>query len=209
MSFDKMLGSINVSASGMRAERLRMEVVANNIANASATRTPEGGPFRRKEVIFATMLAEQDQLHVHDRIHDQLQARLKRSPMSPTAYSEQLGGVSVLGIVDDATEMPRVYNPGHPDAEVRIINAGDTEFEVGSLIQISRVKEANKLLADNGGTQATFDPTGFVTMPNVNLPIEMINLITATRSYEAGVRSIRSFREMSEQALSLAPPTRG
>ncbi|MBW3542165.1 MAG: flagellar basal body rod protein FlgC [Planctomycetes bacterium] len=142
-----MLGTLNISASGLQAERLRMEVIANNIANASATRTPEGGAFRRKEVVFSTVLKN---------VEDAADWRMPGT--------EQLGGVEVLGIVDDLTELPVVYNPGHPDADVE----------------------------------------GFVTMPNVNIPIEMVNLVTASRSYEAGVRAIQSFRDMSEQALLIA-----
>ena len=59
MSFETMLSALNISASGMSAERLRMEVVANNVANAFSTRTPAGGPFRRKDVVFATVLKDQ------------------------------------------------------------------------------------------------------------------------------------------------------
>ena len=147
MSFDGMLGTFNVISSGLTAERMRMEVIANNVANASATRTAEGGPYRRKEVVFATVLRDREELNA-----------------SQPPGSEELGGVRVLGIVEDLTELPRVYNPGHPDA----------------------------------------DAEGFVTMPNVNIPIEMVNLITASRSYEAGIRAIQAFQEMAEQALSLA-----
>ena len=141
MSFENMLGTLNISSSGLSAERLRMEVIANNIANASATRTADGGPYRRKEVVFSTVLNEQD----------------KRSASQP-AGSGLLGGVEVLGIVEDLTELPRVYNPGHPDA----------------------------------------DDEGFVTMPNVNIPIEMVNLITASRSYEAGIRAVQAFKDSSK-----------
>ena len=59
MGFEEILGSTNVSASGCSAERLRMEVVANNIANANSTRTPDGGPFRRQDVVFAAVLKQQ------------------------------------------------------------------------------------------------------------------------------------------------------
>ena len=143
MSLDRMFGAMNISASGAAAERLRMEVVANNIANASSTRTPEGGPFRRHDVVFSTVLRE----HMDSGVPEH----------------ERLGGVRVLGIVEDPSELPRVYNPGHPDA----------------------------------------DPDGMVTMPNVKLPIEMVNLVTATRAYEANLRMMQSFREMAEQSISL------
>ncbi|MCX7418291.1 MAG: flagellar basal body rod protein FlgC [Planctomycetia bacterium] len=143
MSFDSALGALNIAASGLGAERLRMEVVANNIANASVTRTPDGGPYRRRDVVFETVLSgvEGD-------------------------GAQRLGGVRVAGLVDDQSELPRIYNPGHPDADV----------------------------------------DGFVTMPNVSLPTEMVNLITASRAYEANLRVAQSFLELSQSALAL---TRG
>ena len=120
-----------------------MEVVANNLANANSTRTPEGGPYRRMEVVFASAL--------------------NSALASPDGPGSELGGVQVVGLQRDWSELPRVYQPGHPDA------------------------------ADDG----------FVTMPNVKLPNEMVDLITASRAYEANLRSLRTFREMAEQALSL------
>ena len=143
MSFDSALGALNIAASGLGAERLRMEVVANNIANASVTKTPEGGPYRRRDVVFETVLSSVE-----------------------ANGSSGLGGVRVAGLVDDQSEMPRIYNPGHPDADV----------------------------------------DGFVTMPNVSLPTEMVNLITASRAYEANLRVAQSFLELSQSALAL---TRG
>ncbi|MBI5756903.1 MAG: flagellar basal body rod protein FlgC [Planctomycetales bacterium] len=145
MGFDTALGALNVSASGLNAERLRMEIVANNIANASATRTPNGGPFRRQDIVFETVLNGSGTVN------------------GSWPEAQKLGGVRAVEIVEDQSEMPRVLNPGHPDA----------------------------------------DADGFVTMPNVNLPIEMVNLITATRAYEANLRAAQSFLEMSQQALSL------
>ena len=141
MSFDDFLGATNISASGLAAERFHMEVLAHNIANANSTRAPNGGPFRRQDVIFAAVLNDQ----------------LGRGGPEMA----KLGGVQVIGVVDDPTELPRVFNPGHPDA----------------------------------------DKEGYVVMPNVQLPIEMVNLITASRSYEANLRVLQSFRQMSEQAL--------
>ncbi len=143
MSFDSALGALNIAASGLGAERLRMEVVANNIANASVTRTPDGGPYRRRDVVFETVLSGVE-----------------------ANGTSGLGGVRVAGLVDDQSEMPRIYNPGHPDA----------------------------------------DADGFVTMPNVSLPTEMVNLITASRAYEANLRVAQSFLELSQSALAL---TRG
>src|SRR5205814_5203028 len=96
MAFEEAFSSLNISGAGASAERLRMEVVANNIANAYSTRTPEGGPFRRQDVVFSSVLDQ----------------RLRGN-----RAAGNLGGVRVVDVVDDMSEMPRIYNPGHPDAD--------------------------------------------------------------------------------------------
>ncbi|MBY0458510.1 MAG: flagellar basal body rod protein FlgC [Gemmataceae bacterium] len=139
MPFQNMFTAGAISGSGMSAERLRMEVVANNIANANSTRSANGGPFRRQDVVFAEVLAD--------------------TPGGGVA----LGGVRAVELVEDPTELPRVHNPGHPDA----------------------------------------DAEGFVRMPNVQLPVEMVNLLTAARAYEANLKAAQTFRQMNEQALAI------
>jgi len=143
MHFDDLMGAANISASGLSAERLRMEVVANNIANAYSTRTPGGGPFRRQDVVFATVLKD----------------RIRGGPRG----KQGLAGVEAVDVVDDPSEFSRVFNPGHPDA----------------------------------------DPDGHVSMPNVRLPVEMVNLITASRAYEANLKALQLYRQMLEQALTI------
>ena len=92
MGFDASLGAFDISASGMSAERFRMEIVANNIANASVTRTPEGGAYRRKEVVFEAAM---------------------KSAAANSCGNDQSGfaGVRVVEVIDDRSEMPRVLNP--------------------------------------------------------------------------------------------------
>jgi flagellar basal-body rod protein FlgC len=141
MPFPDLFAGFAVSGSGMTAERLRMEVAANNIANAHSTRSANGGPFRRQDVVFAEVLGGE---------------------AGPGGLPD-LRGVRAVDIVEDPSELPRVYMPGHPDA----------------------------------------DAEGFVRMPNVQLPIEMVNLITAARAYEANLRAAQTFRQMNEQALGL------
>ena len=121
-----------------------MEIAANNIANVNTTSTPEGGPYRRQQVLFASAMAES-----------------MRS--DPHSISESLGGVRVSGVSRDTSELPKLFSPGHPDA----------------------------------------DADGFVTMPNVKLPMEMVDLMTASRAYDANLKSLTVFRQMAEQALSL------
>jgi flagellar basal-body rod protein FlgC len=147
MAFDDLLASANISASGLAAERLRMEVIASNVANALSTRTSSGGPYRRQDVLFEAVM--QDQLNM-------------QGGKGPHAGAP-LGGVRVVGVQDDPSELPRIHDPGHPDA----------------------------------------DDEGFVTMPNVFLPIEMVNLMTASRAYEANLKVLQAFRQQHEQSLSL------
>jgi len=129
MSF---ISAINTSASGLTAQRLRTEVIANNIANVNTTRTQEGGPYSRKRVIFAE--------------------RLKQK------------GVRVVKVAEDTqTQFKLKYAPGHPDA----------------------------------------GPEGYVRMPNVNVVTEMVDLISATRSYQANVTVISASKNMTEQALNI------
>src|ERR1043166_1189122 len=141
MSFDGMMITSNISASGLSAERLRMEVVAANIANAHTTRSPAGGPYRRQDVVFEAVLG------------DRLGTRARGA--------HPLLGVQVVGVVDDMSDLPRVYTPGHPDA----------------------------------------DAEGFVQMPNVSVPIEMVNLLTASRAYEANLKVLQSLRRHMEQTI--------
>jgi flagellar basal-body rod protein FlgC len=88
-----MFDSLRVSASGMTAERLRMDVIADNLANADTTRGPNGGPYRRKEVVLESGGAG--------------------------SFDNVLAGVHAAGIVDDPSPPRRVYDPGHPDADAQ------------------------------------------------------------------------------------------
>jgi flagellar basal-body rod protein FlgC len=130
-----LFDALNVSASGMSAERLRMDVIASNLANANTTRGVDGQPYRRQEVILQ-----------------------EKSP----SFGEVLGGVMVAGIVDDPTPPRRVYDPGHPDADkngyVTMPNVNPVT-EMVDLITSSRGYEAN-VTAMNAAKQMftkTFD----------------------------------------------------
>jgi flagellar basal-body rod protein FlgC len=143
MAFSRLLATSQISASGLAAERQRMEVIANNIANANTTRSITGGPYRRQEMVFS----EAFDMSLND-------AKFNAHAMQ---------GVKVKGVEGDLTEFPQVYNPGHPDA----------------------------------------DENGMVQMPNVKLPNEMVDLITASRAYEANLKALHLFRQMTEQTLGL------
>ena len=143
MTFGKILSGMEISASGLTGERLRMEIAANNIANIDSTMTPEGGPYQRKQVTFA--------------------AAMENAMWGGANEVGDLYGVEVMGITADTTPGPSVHNPSHPHA----------------------------------------DADGYVTMPNVNISHEMVDLVTASRAYEANLKSLETFRQMAEQSLSL------
>jgi flagellar basal-body rod protein FlgC len=133
---------LEVSASGLRAERMRMETIAQNIANAGSTRGPNGEkqPYRRREVVFETVLGEE-----------------------MGAAADMPAGVRVREIIEDQSPPVTVYKPGHPDA----------------------------------------DQNGMLLTSNVSLPTEMVDLITASRAYEANLSAIRGYRDMIMQALMI------
>lgn len=144
--------SINIAASGMSAERLRTDVISDNIANASTTRTQEGGAFRRSRVILAQKENGIDW----------------RNPFIPDHIERGPGlGVKVNGIEKDNSELRLVYDPTHPDA----------------------IKSGPK--------------TGYVEYPNVNIVTEMVDLIAASRSYEANSSVIQGSKEMFSKALEI------
>jgi flagellar basal-body rod protein FlgC len=111
-----LLTALDINSSGLTAQRQRAEVTSNNIANAQTTRTPEGGPFRRKDVVFQTFLNGAE------------------------------NGVEVSDIVEDQTEFDRRYEPGHPDADaqgyVSYPNVNPME-EMANLVEASRTYDAN------------------------------------------------------------------
>ena len=144
MSIDNMFSVFDISGSGLSAERVRMNVIANNIANANATETPEGGPYRREQVEFSSLLS-------------------KAMKNSDIKGAERLGGVKVQQIVKSAEPFNKVYIPGHPKA----------------------------------------DANGFVNMPNVSVMMEMVDMVTASRAYEANLAVINSSKDMNNKALSI------
>jgi len=138
------------SASGLTAQRLRMDVIANNIANVNTTRTAAGGPYKKEAVVFSPRPAS---------FADYLPPLLQRS------HPPEAGrGVRVVRIIEDNSPPKRVYDPGHPDA----------------------------------------DAEGYVNYPNISIAHEMVDLIDATRAYQANAAAIGAAKEMSQAALQIA-----
>ena len=133
-----LISGISITADALAAQKTRLDIVAQNIANAQTTRTANGGPYQRQVVSFESELIKQ-------------------------AGGASLQSVSVSGITADQTPGQRVYNPSHPDA----------------------------------------GPDGFVAMPNVNLSYEMVDLITASRAYEANLAFAKDSRQLAQKTLDI------
>lgn len=149
-----MFDSLNINASALTAQRLRMDVISSNIANAQTTRgTLVNGkwePYRRKMVEMEPRVNSFNQI---------LQGQMQKQAQS----GSNLQGVRVTGIVDDQTPFKSVYDPSNPDA----------------------------------------DSNGYVQMPNVDLSKEMVDLLSASRNYEANVTAFNTDKSMMLKALDL------
>ncbi|MDK2901250.1 Flagellar basal-body rod protein FlgC [Koleobacter methoxysyntrophicus] len=141
----KMFHSIDISASGLTAERLRMDIISNNIANVNSTRTENGEPYRRQIPVF------------------QERGRSFGDILSDKQWRMQKRGVRVVGIRQDTSPFKLVFDPHHPDA----------------------------------------DENGYVRLPNVNIVTEMVDMISASRGYEANVTAINSAKNMAMKALEI------
>lgn len=142
-----MFRSLAIAASGLSAQRKRIETIATNIANAETTRTPEGGPYRRRVVALEEEAGPSVWFAQPPASHplEVPQVRVP-DPLIVADSAEALGGVRVSGVVEDGTEGPLVYDPSHPDADetgyVRYPNVNITE-EMMHLMESRRVYEAN------------------------------------------------------------------
>ncbi len=170
-----MYDSVEVSASGLSAERLAMDVIANNLANANTTRTPEGGAFKRQLIVFQQ---KQDDASAAKATNYGPSATAANTTDDGGIDMDSIGidtdlfgpdlnksraGVQVVGIEQDNGPDRLVYDPGHPDA----------------------------------------DAQGYVHMPNVDVVKEMVDMMSAQRAYEANVTAIQESRNMGNAAQSL------
>ena len=148
-----IFSSINIAATGLSANRVRLDVIADNMANVNTTRTTEGGPFKRSRVVMRPAA----------------EGAYWRSPFLPDTLDNGIGkGVRVVEIQKDRSTEPRfVYDPEHPDA----ILSGPRE--------------------------------GYVEMPNVDFVTEMVDMISASRSYEANAAIIEGSKSMFQRALDI------
>ncbi|MDR3325261.1 MAG: flagellar basal body rod protein FlgC [Spirochaetaceae bacterium] len=151
-----LFNAINIASSGMSAERLRSDAVADNIANATTTRTADGGPYRRSRVIM----------------RPRVEQAYWRSPFLPDGMDRGPGqGVRVAEIQKDDAPPRLVYDPTHPDA----VKSGDRQ--------------------------------GYVEMPNVDIVTEMVDMIAASRAYEANASVVEGSKTMFLRALDIGART--
>ncbi len=141
-----MFKSMDISASALAAQRVRMNTLSANLANAQTTRTDEGGPYKRRDVVFQSAPTG----NVFEDYLDE-------------TYGTQLQKVKVSDIHVDKAPARKVFDPSHPDA----------------------------------------DKTGYVEMPNVQVMTEMVNMIAATRAYEANATALNSAKQMAVKALEI------
>ncbi len=136
------LSSLDISASALTAQRMRMDIISENIANAETTRTQSGEPYRRKVAVLGQRQA---------------------SSFSSAFNSAIGGGVAVSQIIEDTSDFELEYDPDNPDANEQ----------------------------------------GYVQMPNVDETKEIIDLMSATRSYEANVTVLNATKNIAMKALEI------
>ena len=141
------LDALRASASGLTAQRVRMKLISSNLANMHTTRTPEGGPYQRREPIFSAASPRVDSFQ------DILNAR----------QQGEIVEVQTVGVVKDGRDPIMKYEPDHPDA----------------------------------------DENGFVALPNISVTEEMVNLVSASRSYEANIAAVKATKNMVLKALEI------
>lgn len=140
------LSALRISASGLAAERVRVNLASSNLANAESTRGPDGKPYRRLDPVMEAV-----------PFGDELTSAA--GPSGTTAM-----GVQVSRVAQDDSPGRRVFDPSHPDA----------------------------------------DPQGFVTLPNVNPIHEVVNLMSASRAYDANASAVETLKTMAQRALDIA-----
>ena len=141
-----LLSALSISASGMSAQRQRTELLVENLANSDTTRTPEGGPYRRKDAVF---------------VSDPSAAQF--SSLFESEIGSATSGVRVSEIVTDKRDPEKRYLPGHPDA----------------------------------------DKDGYVAYPRMNPAEDMVDLLGASRGYQANVSAVSAVKDMIQRSLDL------
>ena len=139
------LDSLSISATGLNAQRIRMNLISSNMANVNTTRTDSGEPYIRKDVVFKAVQTKPFEEILQEKV------------------STPSGGVQIAEIIEDKNPFMQKYDPQHPDA----------------------------------------DENGYVYLPNINIVEEMVNMISASRSFEANATAVKTTKEMARTALEI------
>ncbi len=154
------LKSLDISASGMTAQKMRLDVLSQNITNSTTTRTEDGTPYKRKMVVFE----DRSNQATFSAQLEKAQNKIVKSKLKSRAQDiETVGGVKVAQIVEDETALTAVYDPTHPDA----------------------------------------NEEGYVMMPNVDTTQELIDMMSASRSYEANIQAFNATKNLANKALEI------
>jgi flagellar basal-body rod protein FlgC len=162
MPVKSLFSSLEISASGLTANRCWMDAIAENLANAQTTRTAEGGPYKRKAVTFSEAVKK---AQTHRRQIPPLTGELKTDGQALDGARRSRTGIKGVeaAVTQEETEPRMVYDPDHPDA----------------------------------------NSEGYVAYPNVEVVKEMVDMITASRAYEANVTAMNSVKTMAKKALEI------
>ena len=166
MNIQKALTALDISASGMRAQRRRMNAVASNIANIETTKKENGEPYRRRVVVMEAGSSDNTFAKILNREDQRIKTSHPRHIQTIRSHNDDNGiGIPVQGELIDVQDnaFRTMYDPDHPDS----------------------------------------DADGYVRMPNINVVTEMVNMITASRSYEANATVIDASKSMSRKALEI------
>jgi len=164
-----IFAALEISASGMSAQRLRLNTISSNIANADTTRTENGdGPYKWQKV---TLIANQEEPVFSFPSYLEKAARINLSktdnmhiPKGHPFSLDKVGrGAKVMGVVEEEEKFKMIYDPAHPDA----------------------------------------NEDGYVKYPDINVVQEMVNMISASRAYEANAAVINATKSMFNKAIDL------
>ena len=136
--------TLDIASSGLKAQTTRLNTISANLANQETTSTPEGGPYKKKSVVF-----QSENIPFKNHLNNSINSRVQ--------------GVKVAKIIEDTSPPQRIYDPSHPDA----------------------------------------GEDGYVAMPNISVIKEMVDMMSATRSYEANTTTIKSAKRMALKALEI------
>ncbi len=165
MNIRNIFNTMNISASGLSAQRKRMNTIAENMANAETIRTENGEPYRRKFVQFQAIQQQVFSRGLQSNKTPLIATRrghFQHGDIQSQKTDQVAGGVKAIQEYDDAA-FKLVYEPGHPDA----------------------------------------DENGYVKMPNVNVVSEMVDMISASRAYEANTAVLNALKNMAKDALEI------